>query len=321
MERSVADNNKPKEHLYEHRPEDKPQIFRTLRNIDLNLLTIFEAVYVHKGIVNAAKILNLTPSAISQSIQKLRIIFPDPLFIRKGQGVTPTTYATHLHEYISQGLESILGALDLTGSYDKKRTITIGTTPSIGALVMPTIYKAVKARFPHLLLRNIPVHDAELQLSQFQTDLVVDNHVYNNRVVQNHILFSDNIELVCRQGHPALTPPLTQEKINEADHSLLMVEGQSYTQLRQRILEMFPDRQISFSSYNVFTSASLIANSDLLGIMPARFYHLFNGCWPLQRLPHTLLNSEKIDFSLHYNKLSLRDPVLENVITTICDAF
>ncbi len=118
------DNNKVSEkRLSEIDSDAKPQIFRTLRNIDLNLLTIFEAVYVHKGIVNAAKILNLTPSAISQSIQKLRTIFPDPLFIRKGQGVTPTAYATHLHEYISQGLESILGALDLTGSYDKQRTI------------------------------------------------------------------------------------------------------------------------------------------------------------------------------------------------------
>ena len=68
------------------------QMFRILRNIDLNLLTIFEAVYVHKGIVNAAKILNITPSAISQSINKLRALFPDPLFIRKGQGVTPTAF-------------------------------------------------------------------------------------------------------------------------------------------------------------------------------------------------------------------------------------
>lgn len=66
------------------------QMFRILRNIDLNLLTIFEAVYVHNGIVNAAKILNITPSAISQSLNKLRALFPDPLFIRKGQGVTPT---------------------------------------------------------------------------------------------------------------------------------------------------------------------------------------------------------------------------------------
>ena len=47
-------------------------MFRILRNIDLNLLTIFEAVYVHKGIVNAAKILNITPSAIDVYKRQLK---------------------------------------------------------------------------------------------------------------------------------------------------------------------------------------------------------------------------------------------------------
>lgn len=173
----MDNNNRPEKRITVRPEDDKPQIFRTLRNIDLNLLTIFEAVYVHKGIVNAAKVLNLTPSAISQSIQKLRLIFPDPLFIRKGQGVTPTAYASHLHEYLSQGLESILGALDLTGSYDKQRTITIGTPPSIGALIIPVIFQAIKESAPHLLMRNIPVNDAESQLSQFQTDLIIDTHI------------------------------------------------------------------------------------------------------------------------------------------------
>ena len=98
-------------------------MFRILRNIDLNLLTIFEAVYVHNGIVNAAKILNITPSAISQSLNKLRALFPDPLFIRKGQGVTPTAYATHLHKHISQGMEAFLNALDLTGNTQRERMI------------------------------------------------------------------------------------------------------------------------------------------------------------------------------------------------------
>ncbi|POT58217.1 LysR family transcriptional regulator [Citrobacter amalonaticus] len=317
----MSDNNQPETRFTEQRPEDKPQIFRTLRNIDLNLLTIFEAVYVHKGIVNAAKILNLTPSAISQSIQKLRTIFPDPLFIRKGQGVTPTTYATHLHEYISQGLESILGALDLTGSYDKQRTITIGTTPSVGALVMPTIYQAIKARYPQLLLRNIPVSDAEIQLSQFQTDLIIDNSVYTNRALQSYVLFVDNLELVYRQDHPSLSVPLDDDKLKGLDHTLLLIEGQHFILLRQRIQEMFPDRQISFSSYNIFTIAALIASSDLLGIMPGRFLELFRNCWPLQSLPHGPINSEHVEFSLHFNKLSLRDPVLDNVINAIREAF
>lgn len=38
-------NNLSEQKIAERPEDDKPQIFRTLRNIDLNLLTIFEAVY------------------------------------------------------------------------------------------------------------------------------------------------------------------------------------------------------------------------------------------------------------------------------------
>lgn len=111
----------------------------------------------------------------------------------------------HLHEYISQGLESILGALDIEGSYDKQRTITIATTPSVGALVLPVIYRAIKTHYPQLLLRNPPISDAENQLSQFQTDLIIDNMFCTNRTVQHHVLFTDNMVLICREGNPLLS--------------------------------------------------------------------------------------------------------------------
>ncbi len=316
------DNNNLQEKRITVRPDDdKPQVFRTLRNIDLNLLTIFEAVYVHKGIVNAAKVLNLTPSAISQSIQKLRAIFPDPLFIRKGQGVTPTAYASHLHDYISQGLESILGALDLTGSYDKQRTITIGTPPSIGALVMPVIFQAIKQSAPHLMMRNIPVNDAENQLSQFQTDLIIDTHLPSSRTINHHLLYSDRLMLVCRKGHPCLNGPVNEEVLQHYEHTLLMLEGQNLSGLRQRVQELFPDRQVSFSSYNMFTIAALIGNSDMLGLMPTRLFELFSGCWPLAEIDYPPVSKEVLEISLYYNKLSLRDPVLESVIDVIRRAF
>lgn len=300
---------------------DTPQIFRMLRNIDLNLLTIFEAVYVHKGIVNAAKILNLTPSAISQSIQKLRTIFPDPLFIRKGQGVTPTAYATHLHEYISQGLDSILGALDLSGGYDKQRTITIGTSPTVGALVMPAIYQSVKSRFPQILLRNVAITDASAQLNQFQTDLVIDTHTGGTRAHGHHLLYRDSMVLVGRQGHPALAACAPPEAMTQYEYTLLMLEGAAHAELRKRIYEIFPERQISFSSYNLVTIAALIAGSDLLGLMPFRCFTLFARCWPLQVIDFPAIADESVDVALYYNKMSLRDEMLQNVIATICQVF
>ncbi|ORJ50237.1 LysR family transcriptional regulator [Kluyvera intermedia] len=314
-------NNLSEQKIAERPEDDKPQIFRTLRNIDLNLLTIFEAVYVHKGIVDAARVLNLTPSAISQSIQKLRTIFPDPLFIRKGQGVTPTAYASHLHEYISQGLESILGALDLTGSYDKQRTITIGTPPSLGAIVIPVIWQAIKESAPHLVMRNIPIHDAENQLSQFQTDLIIDTNIPTARTLSHHALYTDRLMLVCREGHPCLRAAINEDVLQHYEHTLLMLEGQNLSALRQRVQDLFPERQVSFSSYNMFTIAALIGNSDMLGLMPTRLFKLFSACWPLVEIDFPPVSNERLDVSLYYNKLSLRDPVLENVINVIRRAF
>ncbi len=300
---------------------DTTQIFRTLRNIDLNLLTIFEAVYVHKGIVNAAKVLNITPSAISQSIQKLRGLFPDPLFIRKGQGVTPTVYATHLHEYISQGLESILGALDLTGSYDKQRILTIGTPPSIGALVMPTVYQAIKASFPQILVRNIAVIDTRSELGQFQTDMIIDSHTHNVPALYSHTLFRDPLVLVCRHGHPVLQQPVTLCALKTYEYTLLTPDGNGHSSLYKRIHEMLPDKQVSFSSYNLFTIASLIGGSDLLGIMPRKLFALYRQCWPLACIDFAPIQQEEVEFSLHYNKLSLRDPLLQGVIDVIRQVF
>ena len=53
-----------------------------LKKFDLNLLVIFECIYQHLSISKAAETLYITPSAVSQSLQRLRNQLNDPLFIR-----------------------------------------------------------------------------------------------------------------------------------------------------------------------------------------------------------------------------------------------
>lgn len=64
---------------------------------DLNLLVIFECIYQHLSISRAAETLFITPSAVSQSLQRLRTQLNDPLFIRSGKGITPTKTSVNLH--------------------------------------------------------------------------------------------------------------------------------------------------------------------------------------------------------------------------------
>ena len=297
------------------------QMFRILRNIDLNLLTIFEAVYVHKGIVNAAKILNITPSAISQSINKLRALFPDPLFIRKGQGVTPTAYATHLHQYISRGMEAFLSALDITGSPDQQRVITIATTPAMGALLMPCLASALKPAFPQILLHNIALTDAARQLDQRQVDLLIDTHLHSGQALSHHVLYQDRVQMYCRAGHPALDGPQDESALAQYEFALLLPEGQRYPTLHRRLQEEMGERRCGFSTFNLLTQAAMIAESDMLGLTTERLFAMVARLWPLQTLDVPSLREEQIDVALHFNKQSGKEPLLKEIMETGIQTF
>ncbi len=314
----VAENLPPSE--TNEPPEDR-QIFRILRNIDLNLLTIFEAVYVHKGIVNAAKVLNITPSAISQSINKLRALFPDPLFIRKGQGVTPTAYATHLHQYISQGMEAFLNALDLGSSSHQQRVLTIATAPTVGALVIPKIANALKSRFPQVLLHNMAISDAASQLNQRQVDLLIDSYPHSGLAIAHQVLFSEPVVIFCRENHPILHLPLTKENLQQYEFALLLPEGQRYPTLHRQLEEFVGERRCGFSSYNLLTQAAMMNNSDLLGLTPESMFALVAKIWPLQAIPFPPLHDQRIDISLHYNRQSAQEPLLKEIIDTIVQTY
>ena len=75
-----------------------------LKKFDLNLLVIFECIYQHLSISKAAESLYITPSAVSQSLQRLRAQFNDPLFIRSGKGIAPTTTGLNLHHHLEKNL-------------------------------------------------------------------------------------------------------------------------------------------------------------------------------------------------------------------------
>ena len=61
-----------------------------LSRIDLNLLVLFQIVLEEGHVGRAAVRLNLTPSAISHGLGRLRILLNDPLFLRTPKAVVPT---------------------------------------------------------------------------------------------------------------------------------------------------------------------------------------------------------------------------------------
>src|SRR6185295_12241271 len=73
-----------------------------LSRIDLNLLVVFDAVLEERHVARAAGRLNLTPSAVSHALGRLRNLLNDPLFLRTPKGVVPTVRALELGEPIAE---------------------------------------------------------------------------------------------------------------------------------------------------------------------------------------------------------------------------
>ena len=76
-----------------------------VRDIDLNLLRVFDAVLRERSVTAAAAGLGLTQPAVSNALSRLRGLFDDALFVRTPAGMDATPFARELGEPVRQALE------------------------------------------------------------------------------------------------------------------------------------------------------------------------------------------------------------------------
>jgi DNA-binding transcriptional LysR family regulator len=78
-----------------------------LRTFDLNLLRVLDALLREGSTVGAARRLGLSQPAVSSALGRSRHALGDPLFIRQGQGLVPTSFATGLELPLRGVLEEL----------------------------------------------------------------------------------------------------------------------------------------------------------------------------------------------------------------------
>jgi DNA-binding transcriptional LysR family regulator len=89
-----------------------------LSRADLNLLVLFDVVMRHRNVGRAAAELNLSPSAVSHGLSRLRLLLNDPLFLKTPRGVVPTDQALTLAPRIAEALENLGDILAIAEPFD-----------------------------------------------------------------------------------------------------------------------------------------------------------------------------------------------------------
>ena len=81
--------------------------YNNLRELDLNLLVALDVLIAEASVTKAAEKLNMSQSAMSYSLKRLRMILNDDLLIRTSREMEVTPYARQISDRVRQILSEI----------------------------------------------------------------------------------------------------------------------------------------------------------------------------------------------------------------------
>ena len=241
---------------------------------DLNLLVTLDVLLAEGSVARAAQRLQLSPSAMSRALARLREATGDPLLVRAGRSLVPTPRALELRNQVSrlvQGAKEVLrpaGKLDLAQLI---RTFTLRTSEgfveNFGADLIARIGKqapSVRLRFLQKPNKDsTPLRDGTVDL---ETGVVERT---TSPEVRAQALFRDRYIGVVRIGHPLTRDEITPARYAAGRHICVARRSLDKETIDEALEPFGVEREIVVTIVGGFSTALALArNSDLIATVP-----------------------------------------------------
>ncbi|HTS62655.1 MAG TPA: LysR family transcriptional regulator [Candidatus Acidoferrales bacterium] len=263
-----------------------------LSSIDLNLFLVLHAVLEERSATRAAARLNVTQSAVSNAIARLRRLLGDPLLVRAGRGLVPTPRAQELEPLLREATERLALALDRRGFVpaETTRTFTIALSDNYQACDAPRIARAFAERMPRATLRVVSTDylAATDGLASGEIDLTFAPEQSVQPGMRSAVLFEERAALIVRRDHPRVRTQMTRKLFNDLPHIDVHVvlgrpgmghrvaqRGWERAHVRRRVLLTVP--------YFII-AAMAAAETDCVAALPGRMADLCVRLLPLKRV-------------------------------------
>ncbi|MDR3470523.1 MAG: LysR family transcriptional regulator [Devosia sp.] len=149
---------------------------RQLRATNLNLLPILRAVLKHRNLTRAAEELNLTQSAVSNSLRQLRGHFCDELLMRDGRGLRLTEKAKRLMEPLEAALASVAQVLanPRFDPFVSTHQFRVATADYVSAITAPEMAALMGQEAPHVTVQMLTARGRSIgEIRSGDIDMVI----------------------------------------------------------------------------------------------------------------------------------------------------
>jgi len=261
-----------------------------LRSLDLNLLTVFEAIYETGTVSGAGVRLALSKSATSHALSRLREACGDALFVRAGQGLAPTPIALALYPGIKQALEVLRASLTEAAGFDPSRSsrpFRLSIPHPLGPFYALDLLAAATVIAPDIELifdTTSRPRDLEDGLRDGRVDIAIDWLPAGTDPFVNQKLFEDRLVLLARAGHPSVTAGATIEDLREQKFVALHPRRQAID-APPAIREFFElGLRVPLHVSELLEIPTIVASTNLLGIFVSSMAPLMEKRLGLQTL-------------------------------------
>ena len=274
-----------------------------LRTVDLNLLTVFDAVMQEQNITRAAQALGMSQPAVSNAVARLKLMFNDELFVRYGRGIQPTARAYQLFASVRQALQLVQNELPGSGfePLSSERVFHLCVCSPLDNYLTSVIYNKVEEIAPniHLIFKSSLNHNTEHQLRYQETEFVLGYEEFRRPEFSCVPLFNDEMVLVASKSHPRINGPLLENDVYNEQHAVVALDR--YASFSQPWYDT-PDKQacVAYQGMAMVSVLNIVSQTQLVAIAPRWLAEEFSAQLNLQILSLPLkLNSRTCYLSWH----------------------
>jgi len=253
-------------------------LMANLAAFDLNLLKVFDAMLREGSTVRAGERLGLSQPAVSAALKRLRHAIGDPLFVRHGQRLVPTSRAQALEPALRRAIEAIEGVLSEPAAFDPARAafdFRISGTDFFASLLMPSLVLRLCAAAPGVRVQLVDlVPDNHIDaLVRFDVDLALIPLADFPGWIAHEALFREHFTVIARKGHPALSGvapggALPLDVFCRLGHVLCSPEGRFHGLCDVTLARIGRSRRV-VATVPVFEGViSIVKGSDLIALVP-----------------------------------------------------
>jgi DNA-binding transcriptional LysR family regulator len=262
-----------------------------LRTVDLNLLIALDALLAERNVTRAAARLNLSQSAMSAALARLRTLFGDPLLLRTAGGMLPTSKGQALIAPVRQVLGEIVRLVQQPGTFDPagaERTFTIAASDYVEFAILPRLVDFLEARAPRsrLAVRPMDFGAVGRSLETGEVDLGILSAGFAPPSVRSRPLFVERFVCVVRKGHPRVGERLTLDQYCALDHVLVSPSGGAFSAPADDALAAIGrTRHVRLSVPHFLLVPEILRRSDMIAVLPERLARGYQSRLAVMELP------------------------------------